>query len=196
MKRSKVSAPAGIYGLGHPVAGHHMQKTDAWIQELYRHYRKLVLRKVVSLTGDDDLAEDIAQDIFASLLQSPPREDDLWQLRAYFSVAARNRVIDHRRRVRRHSSLLETTRSASTARSRWGSPELTELRTLVGRGLRAMPPAVRRAFVRRVLHGQTTAEVASALGKGPQTVRNQVAHGRTILRRILSAAEFPRAWNG
>lgn len=163
------------------------------LDELYRTHRALIVWKAFQITDDRDLAEDIAQDVFVKILRAPPQWRGADRMRAYLCVAAKNQARNVMRDVSRRRKITRALHEAGLFRHRSSldSPAAYfEVRTILGRTLRAMPRAVRSAFVVRVLHGVPTKTAAAERGIAQQTLRNQVRSARAVLRRAFVA----RGW--
>ncbi len=72
------------------------QERERIFDDLYKAHRPAVLKYIKSLTGSATVAEDIAQDVFHDLLNSPK---PIPNVRPWLYAVAHNKSIDYRRRL-------------------------------------------------------------------------------------------------
>jgi RNA polymerase sigma-70 factor (ECF subfamily) len=150
-------------------------------EDLFERHHESLRRYLVRLTGDPDLAADLAQEAFVRLLdrRRPPASARPWLYRV-----ATNLVRDAGRRTRRHRVLGMEGRAGLAH----GDPppatdraaDRAEARRLVRSALEALSPKERRAVLMRE-EGLAHREIAVALG----TTTGSVG---TLLRRALAKA--------
>lgn len=154
---------------------------DAAPETLFdRHHRSLV-RYLVRLTGDADLAADAAQEAFVRLLQQQPRPA---HARAWLFRVATNVVRDSARRAHRHRVLGGSGRVLGAHGDSPGAPDRTiereSARALVREALEALSPKERQALLMRE-EGFAHREIAEAL----DTTTGSIG---TLLRRAIRKA--------
>lgn len=140
----------------------------------------------LAVTGDDALADDIAQDAFVSAIE---RIDDCRQparFGSWLGQIARNRARDLMKAPRWHATVsLEHAQPVAPE-----SPEIdaqrSELRTRLAAALAELPEERRIAVVLHDLEGWPHREIAALLDLPAGTVRSHVHLARTALRRRLS----------
>ena len=153
------------------------------IEELFREHHTSLLRLARVLTGDDQLAEDLAQDAFVRLdgcAAWPQAGAEL----AYLRRTVVNLSHDHFRRrlvVRRHERPTiddagDLTGPAALDRSQ---------QSRVAEAVRALPRRQRDCVVLRYYSGCSDSEVAEALHIGIGSVKSSIARARTKLAREL-----------
>lgn len=154
---------------------------DAW-----QPFVVLVARASV----DDDVAQDLAQRIFARLWRS----GEWRELRSpghYLRRAVRNEIISWSRR--RTFLLLSTLSDLQLAHPSGGAEERllaaearANLITLVER----LPPRCSQAMILRYFHGLSHREIAEEMDIGIKAVEKQMARGRRYLERPSLNAEL------
>ena len=82
---------------------HRKKSSDAFLDVLYRDYRKLMLSIARIYVGDTHLSEDVVHDAFISLIRNEDRIKTLStpQLRAYIVLTVRHASIDYLRKERK-----------------------------------------------------------------------------------------------
>src|SRR5208282_4099615 len=84
-----------------------MDNTAAGIERFYREEFGRILATLIRLLGDFDLAEDAAQDAFASAVEQWPRDGLPENPRAWIIGVARHKAIDRLRRQARFNDRRE-----------------------------------------------------------------------------------------
>jgi RNA polymerase sigma-70 factor (ECF subfamily) len=160
--------------------------------ELAAAVRRYVRRRV----RDDDVAADLAKDVFVKLALHLRRGSIRGPLHAWLLRAARTTVIDHLRARARSTPLPDdlaaTADSPATAAA--AAPLLAACRAFLGE----LPPAQREALLRTDYDGRSQQSVAADLGVAVSTVKSRVQRGRRRLERALRACcefEFDRRGN-
>jgi RNA polymerase sigma-70 factor (ECF subfamily) len=156
-----------------------------------RHHRRLV-SCAWRIVGDRDLAEDVAQDVFAWLWRHPRAYDGRASLPAYLAMVTRCRAIDAVRNAGARSRLDERLRLEATARApcTTDDPLLRCVRRDDSRELRALVMelgAAQRQALALVYWGELPlAAVAARLGLPQNTVKSRVRLARERLARGLA----------
>jgi RNA polymerase sigma-70 factor (ECF subfamily) len=126
--------------------------------------------------GDSSLAEDLAQDVYTAALVRARDGDMTVLVLPWLLAVARNKLVDHFRRVdreRRELALVELEVPGSMA-DRDGP--------LIAR-LVALPPLQRAAVALRYVDDLPVDEVARALGKSRKATESLLSRARETLRR-------------
>ena len=79
------------------------------IEEIYKHLKKPMYTIILRITQDEALSEDILQEVFVKLYQSPPKSL-IRNPRAYIFQIVRNLAIDSVKKQPKYSCLLYTSR--------------------------------------------------------------------------------------
>jgi RNA polymerase sigma-70 factor, ECF subfamily len=151
-----------------------------------------VWRYVAHLSGDQQAADDLAQETYLRVLRGLPRFEGRSSGRTWLLSIARRTVVDRFRNTAARPRLADTAdwQLAAERAQPSGLPGFEEgiaLREL----LDALPHERRQAFVLTHLIGLPYAETASLTGCPIGTVRSRVARARTSLIDSIEAAESP-----
>jgi RNA polymerase sigma-70 factor (ECF subfamily) len=146
---------------------------------LYVAYSGNVYGYVRSIVRDDHAAEDVTQQVFAKLITSLEKYDDLgspffsWLLRL-----ARNAAIDHLRsnRLVPTEALLQPRAPAGAYRSRAAS---------VRTALEALPKTQREVVILRYFVGLEPSEIAERTGRTRSSIHSLHHRGRRALQQEL-----------
>jgi RNA polymerase sigma-70 factor (sigma-E family) len=176
--RLDVVTKEGRTGAASPAGG---------LEELYVRHAPDALRLAYLLTGDRELAQDVAQDAFIRVAGRfrHLRYPDAFP--AYLRKTVVNRCMSIHRRAKVERTFAE--RESSRAPARTGEqPDLAtrdELRT----ALRTLPMRQRAAVVLRYYHDLSEQQVADALECSPAAARSLVLRGMTTLREQIGRDE-------
>jgi RNA polymerase sigma-70 factor (sigma-E family) len=160
------------------------------ISALFRQHHGDLVRLALLMVEDRQTAEDVVQDVYASVharwTRLPAGDSTL----AYVRAAVLNRcrsVLRHRTTVRRVS--LGTRAVEETSVSAENEVILTEDRREVLAALARLPERRREVLILRYYLDLSEAEIAAVLGVSPGTVKSTAARGLAALARALGEAE-------
>ena len=162
-------------------------------EALVRLYQDEVYTLAVRLTGNRDLASDVAQEAFIRAWQAIPR----FRGDAAFSTWLHRITVNtawtlKRRATRRATRPLDETISVPsedvhTDPERMG--ESWELREAIKDALREIPQSQRSVVVLKDVYGWSHAEVADALGISVTAAKVRLHRGHARLRRLLEVTD-------
>jgi len=127
------------------------------------------------MTGDTEVAHDIAAEAFVRLLARWGRVEDP---RAYLYTTALNLVRDRWRKAERERSALRRTRDREQREIAQNSPELRWL-------IEALPRRHQQVIVLHYFADMTVDQVARTLGVAPGTIKRDLFDARATLQRLL-----------
>jgi len=147
--------------------------------------RRSLVRLCASISGDRDVAEDLAQETLLEAWRhrhklEHPEGADRW-LAAVARNVCRRWVA---RRVRAEVPVAEVPEVADVELER------DDLVELLDGALELLPSAQRDVLVERYVHERSTPEIARALGVSDDAVSMRLARGKVTLRRLLDDAEW------
>jgi RNA polymerase sigma-70 factor, ECF subfamily len=149
------------------------------VADLFDRHGRAVRHYFRAATGNPQLADDLAQDVFVRVVRGlgdyEPRERE----RAWLFRIARNILLDHRRRLAARPSIsglvAEPVISATQA-----------LSASLDSALARLPEMEREAFLLAELGGLTYDEIARVLQITVPAVRSCIYRARLALRTLLS----------
>ncbi len=159
------------------------------LAEIYRRHGGCAFRLASRLLNDQRLAEDICQDVFLQLWNSPDLYDpERGSLRSWILMKTHSRSVDSIRasaaRFSRENRELNdaATRDYDLEREVW---DLT-VADRIQRALGELPPNEKDAVRLAYFGGLTYREVAQRLGEPEGTVKSRIRSGLKSLGRLLS----------
>lgn len=156
--------------------------------DVVSQYSDVIYTMAYRLTGNDEEARDLAQDVLIRLHRSLDRyregNFEGWLYRTTTN-AFRDRL--RKRKRLREDALPESVprRLASTQNVEQMAVQ-SELRDVVQAALIRLPPDYREVIVLRDLQGRSYEEIGESLGIPPGTVRSRIHRGREALRELLA----------
>jgi len=149
---------------------------------VFEKYKDVVYRFAWRMTNSHDLAEDITQDVFLSLLRQPAKFDATrGQMRSYLLGIARNLAL----------------KAFRQGKNRWGALDCEdfiaepvdivgrETADIVGAAVQSLPPFQREVLILSYYEGLSVAEIAQSVKAEVGTVKSRLHRARENLRRML-----------
>lgn len=162
---------------------------------LYRRRQPAVYRFALHMSGRPDLAEEVTQDVFLTLIREPDRFDaDRGALSAFLMGVARNFVLRHIERDRRHVYMDEESGFDPEAEGPDLLSELTREQAVesVRQAVLTLPATYREAVVLCDLEEVSYAGAAEILSVPVGTVRSRLNRGRGMLLEKLRSMQTAR----
>lgn len=165
--------------------------TDAPVDDvaaLARQYGPAVFRAAWRILGSRAAAEDVQQQLFLRLIESPPREVRSWT--AYLTAAAARLAIDTLRRQRRWRLLAPLWNEPAVDDSSCEEAESRDSVRVVRAALARLKPRDATCFVLRHLHELSPAEVGRELGISENLVSVSVHRARKALEAMQAMEDL------
>jgi RNA polymerase sigma-70 factor, ECF subfamily len=145
-----------------------------------------VVAALIGMTGDWDLAEECAQEAFASALKAWPRDGVPRRPGAWLTTVARNRALDRLRRSTAEAAKLREVAALAPADDSGQDDDSgirdDRLRLMFTCCHPALPLEARVALTLRTLAGLTTAEIARAFLVPEATMAKRLVRAKTKIR--------------
>jgi RNA polymerase sigma-70 factor, ECF subfamily len=181
-------APADEHALGVVAAG------SSAIEPLYSSHASLVYRLALAIVGSREEAEDLTQDVFATLCGSTPYDPSRGSMGAFLTAMTRSRAIDRLRCRGRAARLLKTWHEAASfgdvPRMPYEGVSMRRTAERVREALAGLPEAQREVLEMAYYRGLSQPEIAAELDAPLGTVKSW---SRRALLELGSALEDLRA---
>ena len=152
------------------------------VAALARQYGPTVFRAAWRVLGTRAASEDVQQQVFLRLIESPPANVVSWP--AYLTTVATRLAIDHLRRHRRWRLLAPLWKAEEPEDSPAEDAERAEASRFMRAALARLNPRDASCFVMRHLHGLAPAAIGAALGISENHVSVSVHRARKALEAM------------
>ena len=158
---------------------------------LYARHRQSLYRFLLGLSGKPELAEEVYQETWLSLIRSASQPQGRATFRPWLFQIARNRLIDHWRKHGAHQPLHDSYDEQSHAVSDDANdPEqllsLSRDSQRLDSALQALPTDQREVFLLRAHGDLDLAQIASLTETPLETVKSRLRYAQQKLRRLLA----------
>ncbi|MCB9715957.1 MAG: sigma-70 family RNA polymerase sigma factor [Myxococcales bacterium] len=155
------------------------------ISELYQAHARAVAVRLRRMSGDAELARDLAQDAFVVAMRRIDEAPDDPPPAAWLHAIAYNLLRDHRRSSQRRRALLARLLRRGTKQAALvgeGPSTPSSLGERIDQALGRLDDDQRDAFVLRMVEGLSLQEAATLLGTTVQTVSHRAKRAEQIVR--------------
>ncbi|TPV94453.1 MAG: sigma-70 family RNA polymerase sigma factor [Myxococcales bacterium FL481] len=152
------------------------------VEDAYRRYGPMVLRRCRKLLSDEQLARDVMHDVFVQLLRHRNRLDDRGMSSLLYRIATNlslNRIRSRKRRPEQPADDL-LTRIAAVDESELA----TQARNLLAAAFAREPVSTRTIAVLHLVDGMTLEETAQAVGLSVSGVRKRLRKLRASVQEL------------
>ena len=158
----------------------------AALERLIARVQSRVRTWAVRFTGDEDTADDVAQQVLIGLDRRVKRFDGASRFTTWLFAVTRNAALSERRKSERRTALANAHYSLVLEEpSRAADPDAARLAALVVEYFDALPRRQRQIFELADLRGLTPTEIAAKLGMEAVTVRGHLFKARRAIRAKL-----------
>ena len=152
------------------------------IAALARQYGPTVFRAAWRILGTRSAAEDVQQQLFLRILESPPKSVQSWP--AFLTASATRLAIDALRRQNRWRMLAPLWKSEQPEDTPAEDAERAESARFMRRALARLNPRDAACFVMRHFHDLAPAAIGAAMGMTENHVSVAVHRARKLLEKF------------
>lgn len=162
-----------------------MDGDERAMRALWERHAPAVDAVVRRLAGDDDLAADIAQEVWIQIFRALPGFRGESQFGTWAHRIAVNRTLNALRKVRREQRQ-ELPMDDDTVAIEPQDTDRILLAESIDEALRQLAPGARQVFVLHDVEGYTHEQIAGELGISTGGSKSQLFKARAKLRRLLA----------
>ncbi|HTW80702.1 MAG TPA: sigma-70 family RNA polymerase sigma factor [Terracidiphilus sp.] len=170
------------------------------LDELILQYQHRLMRYLIHLTANRELAEDLFQETWMRVMQRGPQFRGNSQFVTWLFTIARNLVFDLKRKGSVTRSLDEITetgderllRRTTREQSQFDHTAAQEAERLIGQALVALSPQQREVFVLRFHQEMPLQEIATVTGMPLSTVKARLYRGLAVLKSRMTHSWLSR----
>ena len=167
------------------------------LDRLIEQYQHRLLRYLIHLSGNRELAEDLFQETWIRVLERGHQYDGRHEFSTWLYAVARNLTIDHLRKKRPASldGLMEEDEQharfepADTRPSAWELVAQREQAESIGAALAGIPAEYRETIVLRFQDGFALQEIVAVTGAPLGTVKSRLYRGLSLLMARLEGTQ-------
>ena len=158
---------------------------------LYARHRQGLYRFLLGLSGKPELADEVFQETWLSLIRSASQPQGRATFRTWLFQIARNRLIDHWRKHGAHQPLHDSyDEQAHAVSDEATDPEqllsLSRNSQRLETALQTLPADQREVFLLRAHGDLDLAQIASLTDTPLETVKSRLRYAQQKLRRLLA----------
>ncbi len=168
------------------------QGDEPAFEQLYHLYSVRILKKLIALLKDEEIAKEVLQDIFITLWEKRRHIDAERSLRSYLFRIAENRIVDVFRKASRDRKLRERLVSLSLTPSSQTEEIVLfkESSTILQQAINTLPPQRKKIFILCRVEGKTYEEAGTMMGISPGTVNDHMVKAMRAIKARLTAADL------
>jgi len=147
--------------------------------EIIGYYQAPIIRYLYRMTGDYEMAKDLAQDTFIQAYKGILKTDAELSFKAWLYRIATNNVLQHRRRKKLLSFIPFTSREKDIPNA-GNQTDCPGEAIAISEALLKVPEEQRTCMVLHFVEGFKYREIAETIGCSEEAVRKRVARGRKL----------------
>jgi len=166
---------------------------ESAFEKLYRIYHIRILRKLILILKDEEIAKEVLQDIFLTVWEKRLSIDPDKSFRSYLFRIAENRMVDVFRKAARDKRLADHLVNTSPLLSCNTEERVVfkESDAILQKAIESLPPQRKKIFVLCRMEGKTYEEVGSLLGISTGTINDHMVKAiRTIKSYYAKSADI------
>ncbi len=155
---------------------------------LYASYYPKVKSFLVGMLGNDDDAEDLAQDVFVNLWNGRKSLSDVHNLNAYVYQTVKHVLFSFINRKKAiFQTDIETAYDLPSSENTECLTYINELHTIIDHVVNEMPPQRKLVFSMSRIEGMSIEEISEKLGISKRTVETHISLALSTLRKVVSS---------
>lgn len=155
--------------------------------QLFNIYWDKVYATALILTKSNQLAEDIAQEVFLRLWQNREKANGIENLEAYLFITARNLIYNRLSRIKleiAYNNYLQH-QFSTPGKDIEALAEFRQLRGIIAEGIQQLPPQQQKAFRLSREEGLNHEAISRQMGVSRATVKDYIVRAIAFLRKYL-----------
>ena len=158
---------------------------DTALEQLVQTYSDGLVRFAYCFVKNSSVAEDIAEDTFATLIVKRKRFSPRASFKTYLYKIARNKCLDHLRFNRRFVPLddLDNVLASGDVNA---TVETSERATILYTCMQQLPTQYNYVLTLTYIEGFSAEQTATIMGKGIKQVYNLLVRAKTVLKQLLT----------
>ncbi|MDC6367536.1 MULTISPECIES: RNA polymerase sigma factor [Flavobacteriaceae] len=160
-------------------------------QSIYLMYYESLFKYVYHLCNNEALTEDLVQDTLMTLWDKRRKLVTGKSLKSYLYTTAKNKFIDHYRKRKNRSELLEQLRMERIVELEYGETSLVEDRLkLLRQNIEKLPPRKKEILLLSKIERLKHKEIAQLLDISERTVEAHIRQAMIYLKKTMAASSI------
>lgn len=161
-------------------------------EKLYDLYKLRILKKLIRLVKQEDIAVELLQDIFLKLWEKRGTLDPDQSFRSYLFRIAENKITDLFRRAAHDKKLLAHLQAAAAelCNTTEETIDFKEQQSLLEQAINSLPPQRQKIFILCKIEGKSYQETAELLGISLGTVNDHMVKAGRAVRKYFNSADL------
>ena len=161
-------------------------ESDADIQRNYQEYARTVYKYLLSLTRDEQTAEELTQETFFQAIKSCGKYDGSCSMPTWLCAIAKNVLRTYRRKHPQQENIDDIREEAFSTPSAEEGAEASEERVQLFRRLHELPEPYREVLYLRIYGGLSFREIGEVHSKTENWARVTFYRGKEKLKAVIS----------
>ena len=164
---------------------------ESAFESVFRQYFKVLVVYAKKYVQDFDLAQDIAQEVFASFYERRESVSIHTSLKSFLYTSVRNRCLDELKKNQihdKHKDMIKHTSSAIEEDS--DVVHKVELQEKIYKAIQKLPDQNQKIFKMSRLEGKSNQEIADELNLSKRTVETHISNALKTIKSIIFLASI------
>ncbi|MGJ7032311.1 RNA polymerase sigma factor [Niabella hirudinis] len=160
---------------------------ESALDQIVKKYWHELLTRVFRILRNRYWAEEVLMDVFLELWKQRLKVGFMKYPHTWLHKVANNKAVDRFRKEFAHlSDSLEEVVETVNEQSPEEEMDSKEMKNIMASAIDQLPPAEKKVYVLRTVEGWPVKEIAAALGRSTNTIRNELANSRKSIQKIIS----------
>jgi RNA polymerase sigma-70 factor (ECF subfamily) len=156
---------------------------------LFDHYKERFYAVVLKMTGSDDIAEEIVQEVFVKIWTNRASLKEISSADAYFFTSVYRKVYSHYKKLALERKFLKLIAESPSFKNITDDAVLArESERLINEAIAKLPPQQQLVFKLSKQDGLSREQIADLLKISPNTVRNHMADAMKFIKSYIGHA--------
>ncbi len=154
---------------------------------IYKLYSKPLLRKILRMVYDEDVAKELLQDLFMKIWEKRDQIDTSKSFRSFLYTVGVNLVYDHFRDTAKKNKLIAHLVNVAVEQYTHTEEGIIEKENLglINAAVQQLPPQRKKVFILCRLEGKSYAEASAELNISTSTIHDHMVKANLLVRKYL-----------
>lgn len=155
-------------------------------EDIFDKYYQALCYFAFQYVGNDEIAEDVVQDLFTTIIENPKKFDSPSHLRNFLYQSVKNSCLNYLKKNKSHDRYLEFMKNTSQDEEDYERKIIaTEIYKELKLVIESLPSECKKVYELSYFQGKDNNSIAEELGVSINTVKAQKARGKKILKERL-----------